>query len=627
VQITKAEENTSSSGEAIQDKLNGTNGVVMKFAENGELPGKATIQVKVDYAMREYLGSDQGLCVYYYNNQTGELELVAENLTVINDTYVEFEITHCSYYVLTATGNTSANGSQSCGDNLTWSVDEKTGTLTISGSGDMYHYDPNGGPWGDEIVTVVVEEGVTSIGEFAFRNCANLNQIALPQTVTEIAYRAFSDCSSLKEVEVPNSVTTISYNAFTNCTDLMEITIPENVTAIESEVFRNCSSLKNVSLPVSVTEIAYAAFADCTGLTTVVAPVNLNSISDGAFRGCDNLTTIILPENLQTVGTKAFAPFYNVRTMHFTGDAPAFASDAFLGVAATAQYPLAKSTWTASVRQNYGGEILWQSYGDPPADRLPIEEGEVLEQSTVWVDGVEYPIQTDGDSSYIDLPDNASNMVVHGYHGGDPTDVHTQYPTSMQVWVLHKKENGSYRMEHIEEMDDILQYSGMSIRVTGKKGIRMITSVDTNKKTSLTGTGLADYKLLEYGTVVAWARNLTDGKSLTLGQPHTISNYAYKKGVADPVFNYAGNLMQYTNVLVGFSADQMKDDLAMRPYMVVESPEGEKMTIYGGIVYRNIGYIAWQNRNVFEPGSESYDYVWDIIHHVYGEQYDEEYKG
>ena len=87
--------------EEIQEKLEEAPGVVMKFAENGTLPGKATIQVKVDYTMRNYLGSDQNLCVYYYNNQTGKLELVAENLKVVNDTYVEFSITHCSYYVLT----------------------------------------------------------------------------------------------------------------------------------------------------------------------------------------------------------------------------------------------------------------------------------------------------------------------------------------------------------------------------------------------------------------------------------------------------------------------------------------------------------------------------------------------
>ena len=101
VDIQKVEEDSSGSGDAIEEELGGNPGVVMKFPENGTLPGKATIQIKVDYAMREYLGTGTGLCIYYYNNQTGELELVAENLVVINDTYVEFEITHCSCYVLT----------------------------------------------------------------------------------------------------------------------------------------------------------------------------------------------------------------------------------------------------------------------------------------------------------------------------------------------------------------------------------------------------------------------------------------------------------------------------------------------------------------------------------------------
>ena len=108
VEIQKVENDSSASGDAIENELNGNPGVVMKFPENGTLPGKATIQVKVDYAMRQYLGSSEDLSVYYYNNQTGELELIASNLKVINDTYVEFPITHCSYYVLT-----NPNGSNS----------------------------------------------------------------------------------------------------------------------------------------------------------------------------------------------------------------------------------------------------------------------------------------------------------------------------------------------------------------------------------------------------------------------------------------------------------------------------------------------------------------------------------
>ena len=105
------------------------------------------------------------------------------------------------------------------------------------------------------------------------------------------------------------------------------------------------------------------------------------------------------------------------------------------------------------------------------------------------------------------------------------------------------------------------------------------------------------------------------------------SNYAYKKDVADPVFKYADGLIQYTNVLVGFTDEQCAEDIAMRPYMKLLDENGEEFVIYGGIVYRSIGYIAYQNRNAFKPGSEAYNYVWNIIHYVYGDQYDADYKG
>ena len=85
--------------------------------------------------------------------------------------------------------------------------------------------------------------------------------------------------------------------------------------------------------------------------------------------------------------------------------------------------------------------------------------------------------------------------------------------------------------------------------------------------------------------------------------------------------------VQYTNVLVGFTLDQCKDDIAMRPYIILKGGDGTQYTIYGGTIYRSIGYIAYQNRNVFKPGTASYDYVWEIIHHVYGDKYDADYKG
>ena len=154
----------------------------------------------------------------------------------------------------------------------------------------------------------------------------------------------------------------------------------------------------------------------------------------------------------------------------------------------------------------------------------------------------------------------------------------------------------------------------------------MITSISKSTRSALTGGGLAGYKLVEYGTAICRASVLEGGAPMVLGTSGVKSNYAYKRGVADPIFKDTGSLIQYTNVLVGFTDEDCKEDIAMRPYIILEDENGDTVTIYGGIVYRSIGYIAYQNRKAFTPGSAAYEYVWNIIHYVYGKQYDADYK-
>ena len=258
-----------------------------------------------------------------------------------------------------------------------------------------------------------------------------------------------------------------------------------------------------------------------------------------------------------------------------------------------------------------------------PENALMLSGEEFADQDTVWINGLPYPIQGEGNDRYVELPtEDDCYMVTYTYHTGDASDIHTQYPTGMKVY---KVSDG--QITYIPELDNLLQYSGASIRITGKKGIRMITSLTKTNKTALTGKGLAGFKLLEYGTALCFAHEIPQGDALVLGRDFTRSNYAYKKGVADPVFASTKDLIQYTNVLVGFSLDQCKDDIAMRPYIILEDAAGNQITLYGGTIYRSIGYIAYQNRTVFKPKTASYNYVWELIHHVYGDKYDADYKG
>ena len=261
----------------------------------------------------------------------------------------------------------------------------------------------------------------------------------------------------------------------------------------------------------------------------------------------------------------------------------------------------------------------------PAEQRIALDAEGFRGQNTVWIDGEAYAVQTDEDGRYVIVPNgNARTLVTYTYNASDAVSNLHRYPIGMQVWML-EYENGAYAVTRQEAFDDILQYSGMSIRVTGKKGIRMITSIEKDKKKALVSGGLEGYTLKEYGTVVAWASQVDESNPLVLGKPYAKSNYAYKKGVADPVFAYDGDLMQYTNVLVNFSDEQCKNELALRPYMILKDADGKTLTIYGGILYRSIGYIAYQNRDIFEPQTAEYNYIWDIIHYVYGDVYDDDF--
>ena len=247
---------------------------------------------------------------------------------------------------------------------------------------------------------------------------------------------------------------------------------------------------------------------------------------------------------------------------------------------------------------------------------------ELAGQGTVSVDGVSCPVSADGS---ISLPKDAKIIEAFTFQNSDSTDPHQRYPTGMKVWRVTKDKTGRSIVTRLSELDNVLQYSGFSIRISGNPGIRMITSVPTDKKSALMAGKLAGYTLEEDGALIAWADAVGDS-DMTLSSRGVRSAYAYKKGVSDPVFNTTGNLTQYTNVLVDFNNKQVPRDLAMRSYMILKDKSGQRITLYGGQVQRSIGYVAYQNRNAFAPGSDSYNYVWNLIHVTYGSKYDKEYK-
>ena len=195
-------------------------------------------------------------------------------------------------------------------DNLTWKLYED-GTLTISGTGKMknYNYSDNQSPLyiNSSVKKVVIEDGVTSIGNDAFSNCSGLISITIPNSVTSIGESVFYYCTSLTTITIPDGVTSIGSSAFRDCTSLTTITIPDGVTSIGSSAFRDCTSLTTITIPNSITSIGEAAFGNCISLTSITIPESVTSIGNYAFSGCSSLTSITIPDNVTSIGECAFS--------------------------------------------------------------------------------------------------------------------------------------------------------------------------------------------------------------------------------------------------------------------------------------------------------------------------------
>ncbi len=217
----------------------------------------------------------------------------------------------CSMLFVPA-GAAEISESGTCGENLTWTLDEE-GTLTISGTGPMADYDRYErvyAPWfssRSSIKKVVVESGITSIGNSAFFLCESLTSIYLPESICSIFTEGFACCTSLTSIDIPESVTSIDYGAFASCESLISIDLPESITSIAVYAFYGCKSLTSMYLPKGVSSINDSAFRYCTSLTNIELPECITSIGKGAFASCGSLTSIDIPEGVTSIGDNAFA--------------------------------------------------------------------------------------------------------------------------------------------------------------------------------------------------------------------------------------------------------------------------------------------------------------------------------
>ena len=261
-----------------------------------------------------------------------------------------------------------------CGENLNCVFDNATNTLYITGTGKMTNYSSfTSVPWYDyleTITSVVIGDGVTSIGNNAFRGCTGLTSVTIPNSVTTIGNWTFYNCSGLTSVTIPNSVTSIGHSAFSGCSGLTSITIPNSVTTIESFAFNNCSMLKvvynNSSLNITKGSssngyVAYYALAVITdenrddydlqgdylfstidGTPTLLAYIGTNAeitlpenyngnnyvVGEKAFYDCTSITSIEIPGSVTSIGSNAFYNCSGLISIEIPGSVTSIGSNA-----------------------------------------------------------------------------------------------------------------------------------------------------------------------------------------------------------------------------------------------------------------------------------------------------------
>ncbi len=188
-------------------------------------------------------------------------------------------------------------------------VDESNQYYSSDGNGVLFDKDKTlliQYPEGNSRTEYIIPDGVTSIGDGAFRDCEKIISVTIPDSVTSVGDRAFYWCVSLTSVILPKSATSIGEATFWGCSSLTSVMIPDGVTNIEMGTFAYCGSLTSITIPNSVRSIGLSAFSGCRNLTSITIPDSVRSIGSSAFAYCGSLTSITIPDSVRSIGSSVF---------------------------------------------------------------------------------------------------------------------------------------------------------------------------------------------------------------------------------------------------------------------------------------------------------------------------------
>ena len=298
----------------------------------------------------------------------------------------------------------------------TWTLDSD-GVLTISGNGKMKDYrGDDASPWGTSITKVVIENGVTRIGVFAFKYCTSLTSITIPDSVTSIGGGAFYGCSSLTSITIPDSITSIGGYAFWDCTSLTSITIPSSVINIDGYICGGCTSLETAKIETEL--IPSGTFEGCTSLKEVTLGVGVKEIygegaDSGAFSGCSALESIKIPAGVISIWSGAFYRCTSLTNIDVSIDNKYYSS--FDGILYNKDktellcYPLGKSVPTYSIPNGV------TSIGDKAFDLCTSLESVIIPDSVTDIETFAFRDCTSLTS--ITIPDSVTNIGWDAFLG------------------------------------------------------------------------------------------------------------------------------------------------------------------------------------------------------------------
>lgn len=219
---------------------------------------------------------------------------------------------------------TDANG-------INWTLDIN-GVLKFSGTGKMQDYaDRTESPFynNSDIKIVIVEDDVTSMGDYVLYGCENITSVSLAETIESIGFGSLYNCSSVENIYLPENICEIGSNAFYGCSSLTEVVIPESVSVIPKRCFMKCESLSNVILHDNITEIGEDAFRECSSLNEVELPEELKIMGKYCFRDCASLERLVVTENVVTMGKGCFRGCTTLEEVEFLNSMEEISDDMF----------------------------------------------------------------------------------------------------------------------------------------------------------------------------------------------------------------------------------------------------------------------------------------------------------